>query len=48
MDNFEWAFGYRIRFSLVYVDFATQKRIVQDSGRWYTRVTQSNTLDMEA
>jgi beta-glucosidase len=36
LDNFEWGFGYSKRFGLVYVDFPTQRRIMKDSGRWYT------------
>ena len=35
LDNFEWAQGYTNRFGLVYVDYATQRRVVKDSGRWY-------------
>jgi beta-glucosidase len=35
LDNFEWAQGYSKRFGLVYVDYATQRRILKDSGRWY-------------
>jgi beta-glucosidase len=42
LDNFEWAHGYKHRFGLVYVDFATQERIVKDSGRWYAQVVASN------
>ena len=37
MDNFEWAEGFYPRFGLVYVDFATQQRIVKNSGRWYSQ-----------
>jgi beta-glucosidase len=38
LDNFEWAAGYSKRFGLVHVDFATQRRILKDSGRWYARL----------
>ena len=40
-DNFEWAEGYRPRFGLVYVDFASQRRIVKSSGFWYSRFIKS-------
>ncbi len=35
MDNFEWSFGLSRRFGLVYVDYATQKRTVKNSGLWF-------------
>jgi len=35
MDNFEWAWGYSKRFGIVYVDFATQRRIPKASALWY-------------
>ena len=44
LDNFEWAYGYRMRFGLVYVDFDSLSRTVKDSGRWYARVIQENGL----
>ena len=42
LDNFEWDKGYNERFGLVYVDYATQKRIVKDSAFWYQKVMESN------
>jgi beta-glucosidase len=35
LDNFEWACGYRPRFGLVHVDFATGRRTPKASARWY-------------
>jgi len=42
LDNFEWGFGYTKRFGIVWVDYATQKRIVKDSGRWYAEAARNN------
>ncbi len=44
MDNFEWAFGYSKRFGIIYVDYATQQRIIKESGHWYSKVIQANGL----
>ena len=34
-DNFEWLFGYSKRFGMIYVDYATLKRIPKQSYYWY-------------
>ena|SRR5208282_3105781 len=44
LDNFEWAEGYSQRFGLVYVDFATQKRTIKESGHWYGRLIAGNAV----
>jgi beta-glucosidase len=44
IDNFEWAEGFSQRFGLVYVDFQTQQRSLKESGRWYAKVAEKNTL----
>lgn len=44
-DNFEWACGYGSRFGMVYIDFATQKRIVKQSGLWYSDVIAQNAVE---
>jgi beta-glucosidase len=36
LDNFEWDAGYSQRFGIVYVDYATQRRIPKASARWYS------------
>jgi beta-glucosidase len=45
LDNFEWAEGFAQRFGLAWVDFATRKRTLKESGRWFGRVAAQNGLD---
>lgn len=42
LDNFEWQYGYSKRFGVVHVDYPTQKRIVKDSGNWYSQTIRWN------
>jgi beta-glucosidase len=44
MDNFEWAFGYRMKFGIVGVDRLTQVRTVKPSARWLSEVIRANAL----
>jgi beta-glucosidase len=41
-DNFEWAYGFKQRFGLVYVDYETQARIPKASAKWYQAVIGGN------
>ena len=44
LDNFEWAYGYQKRFGIVYVDFATQRRIPKASSAFFARVASENAI----
>jgi beta-glucosidase len=48
MDNFEWSEGFSQRFGLAYVDFKTRQRTIKESGRWYSKVAENNTLPASA
>jgi beta-glucosidase len=44
LDNFEWSYGYSKRFGIVYVDYATQQRIVKASGKFFGEVARQNAV----
>jgi beta-glucosidase len=44
LDNFEWAEGYDQRFGLVGVDFATQKRAIRRSARYYAEIIRTGKI----
>jgi beta-glucosidase len=48
MDNFEWAWGYRRRFGLYYVDFGTQRRVPKRSATFYAKVARTGVLPTRA
>jgi beta-glucosidase len=45
MDNFEWERGYTQRFGIVWVDYATQKRIPKKSALWYKGIIVAGSVD---
>jgi beta-glucosidase len=48
LDNFEWAYGYRQRFGVVWCDApADQRRIVKDSGWWLRDLAARGTIDYD-
>ena len=46
LDNLEWADGFKHRFGLVHVDYATGQRTPKDSSGWYREVIRSNGRDL--
>jgi beta-glucosidase len=42
LDNFEWADGYKQRFGIIHVDYATGNRTLKDSAEWYREVIRSH------
>jgi len=42
LDNFEWQQGYAERWGIVFVDYATQRRVLKRSARWYSDVIARN------
>jgi len=47
LDNFEWAEGYGKRFGMVFVDYATQRRIPKLSAHWYQRLIAERMSQLE-
>ncbi len=45
LDNFEWKVGYSQRFGLVYMDYASQRRIPKASAEWYRCLIASGGLN---
>jgi beta-glucosidase len=42
LDNFEWVFGYQMRFGLVDVDRTTQRRLPKPSAAWLGAIARAN------
>ncbi len=46
LDNFEWAEGFEKRFGIIYVDYATQKRLPKGSYFWYQHVVREGGFNL--
>ena len=44
LDNFEWLFGYKVKYGLCTVDFATQQRTPKPSAHVYGAIARRNGL----
>ena len=38
MDNFEWAFGYDMKFGLYFVDYNTQERLLREGSKVFIKI----------
>lgn len=43
-DNYEWSEGWKLRFGLVELDAATQRRTMRPSGRLYSAIALANSI----
>jgi beta-glucosidase len=46
LDNYEWAYGYSMRFGLVHVDYRTLTRTKKDSYYWYQNTVKNRWFDI--
>jgi beta-glucosidase len=46
-DNFEWSEGWKLRFGLVELDAASQRRTIRSSGRLYSAIALANEISPE-
>jgi beta-glucosidase len=47
-DNFEWAYGYAMKFGLIAVDRTTQERTVKPSARFLGAIARTNRMTVTA
>lgn len=46
LDNFEWAFGYTMRFGIVHVNYRTLERTKKDSFYWLKQTIENNWFEV--
>jgi beta-glucosidase len=46
LDNFEWSAGCANRFGIVYVDYATQQRLLKASAYWYAGLIKADKANL--